>query len=211
MAEVLHMYPIPPVGAEGVYSLLPPFTTPAKERFRCIGVRRISEYVANNEDPFADVYQPVGLSSSVFDEDAKSDMEIITLLSDRGLRILVPAHRIESYPAQDGISYVRMGVTITFPALPMAEAGLGPLQTRLKDVVTSTLGFDNVIVKPFVRKGVAKIPETDHDTIQTARDVIIAGRTTDYARVVELEAALVEANGKIAQLEAYILANQPPP
>lgn len=207
MAEVLHTYPIPPIGAEGVYSLAAPFTTLPKERFKCVDVRRISGYIANNEDPYELVYAPKNLARSIYEEDLKRDLEIVTLLSDRAMRILVPANYIQAYPAQDGISYLRVGLTVHMPPIPLAEAELEPLITRMKEVVESTMGFTSPQVSRFVVKGVSKIPAVDHDTAKAIRDAVIAGRTTDYARSIQLEAALAEANAKVAELEAFILAN----
>ena len=201
-------YPTPSPGVAGVFKLKTPFTTLPRERCECIAVRKLSEYIANNEDPWTDVYQPAGLEQSEYEADLARDLEIVTLITAKGYRILVPVSYVEAYPIQDGIPYRGVGIYFALPPMPVQQ-NLDFLATSMKEVVKSQVGV--TCTSEFVETTAIQMVTVDqHLTEQTNRKVVIGTDSTFAAQVSRLQNDLLDAQGKIRQLELYIMQNLGP-
>lgn len=203
------VFPTPPVGTEGVFELQTPFTTLPNERFKCIANRRISDYISKNEDPWKDIYKAHGLTESEYEDDAKDDLEITTLVNGGGFTVEVPVRFILSYPIKDGVAYRRLGYYITLPPTPVSK-DLTFYTNALKELTKSKLGVDCEITEQEASY-TAAIPPNAHLIEDAKRKIVIGSNVTDYARIKVLENALAEAQGKIQQLEAFIIATNSGP
>lgn len=196
--------PTPLIGSTGVFELNTPFTTLPNERCQCVAIRRISSWISNNDDPWTEVYQPAKLSEAEY-EDAKAiDLELVTLINDRGMRIVVPATYILKYPVQDGVPYRRMGIHIALPPMPEAQS-LDFLEVALRETVMAMAGVRSD-TRQIQTSAVQMISPDQHELVSMERDAAIGANVTDYAKNQKLMADLEAARGKIQQLEAYILA-----
>lgn len=197
-------YPAPPVGTQGIFELQNPFTTLPRERFICKANRRISDYISKNEDVWVDIYQANGLTENEYEDDRSRDLEIITLVNDGGFTLQVPVRFILSYPIQDGIPYRAIGFYVKLPPMPVGK-DYGFYETALKDVTMAKLGVDCEI-ETQEASYTASIPPDAHLIEQAKRELAIGSNVSDFARIKELENDLQSAQGKIKQLEAYIIA-----
>lgn len=200
-----YMYPVPPIGTIGVYTLIAPFSTQEGESFECIAVRRFSDYAVNSEDLWTDLYSPAGISEDKYEQDKKINLEIATLMSERGYTIQVPVKYIEKYPMQDGIPYRRMGLHISLPAMLVGH-DLSSFKTRIHEAALNTLGVD-VILKETEASRIRRFDPNVSDTIQNQRQ-LKAQEVTPYVRMMQLQGQLNDAMQKIAVLEQYILDHQ---
>jgi hypothetical protein len=55
------------------------------------------------------------------------------------------------------------------------------------------------------------VTEAQHLALTTARQAAVTMRTTDRSENIRLNALVGTLNAKVASLEAYIIANMPPP
>lgn len=199
----LYMYQIPAIGTKGVYSLLAPFTTDDGEVYECVAVRTISAYLAAGEDPVAEIYTPFKLSEDDYLEDAKVDMQIITLRNDKGYSFYVPARYISKYPIQDGIDYASYVIQLYMPPVPVG-LNTTELESELKDIVAFRLGIE-VETDKVQTSDVRSIDRTISDTISAERLSKTQGASTQYAQIVMLQQTIEAQKARIKALEDYII------
>ena len=194
---------IPTIGSTGAFLLAIPFTTPEGERYTCMAIRKLGDYLAQNETPYELIYEPKGLTVSDYEADMAVNMEIISLQSEKGFWIHVPAKYITSYPITNGIPYRKVGFMVGLPPVP-TDKDLTFLETQIANLVKDTLGVVPKI-QLVEQSKVVLIPSVNADATETARQLLASGRNTDYSRVRVLEQQLQDAFQKIQALEAWIL------
>jgi len=198
---------IPTVGSSGYYQLRSPLDNLiiANQRYTCKAVRNISDYLANNEDIKADIYSKYSIPDTEYDQDILDDAYIVSLQSEEGHWIYIPARYIISYPITNGIPYRSIMVGISLPSLPV-DRDLSFLETDIINLVSDSLG-----VVPVIRKvetsPVVLVSRERHDIVQAERDMLSAGRVTDRSRYIKTLQDLNVALDKIQQLEQYIKDN----
>lgn len=200
-------YVIPTIGSSGYFSLKTPFNTllTEGERYTCQGIRRISDYVANNENPKDTIYIKYGLSQEDFDRDKEVDMSIASLQSDKGHWLYVPCTYILSYPEVNGIPYRAMALVVSLPSLP-ADTDFSSIISTFKNVVLNRLGVDSS-VKLVETSRVVLVTDDIHEAKSAERELRALDKTTDYGRAQKLEMELTNARYIIEQLEKFILDN----
>lgn len=198
---------IPSVGSSGYFELRAPFDTKmlANELYTCQAVRKLSDYLANNETPFTDIYEPVGLTQSQYDEDLEKDVYVVSLQAETGHWVYVPANYLVKLPAVNGIPYRTMMIGVSLPALP-ADKDLSHLETAIRNLVMDTIGVASV-TKVVETSRVSLVDRATHIVKQAQRDANIVSANTDTSRLVVANIKLTQALQKITHLEAHILAN----
>lgn len=198
---------IPSVGSSGYFELRAPFDTKmlANEFYTCQAVRKLSDYLANNEDPFADIYEPAGLTQSVYEAELATDVFIISLQAETGHWVYVPATYLVKLPVVNGIPYRSMMIGVSLPALP-ADKDLSHLETAIRNLVMDTIGVASV-TKVVETSRVSLVDRAAHTAKQAQRDANIASANTDTSRLAVANTKLTQALLKISHLEAHILAN----
>lgn len=195
---------IPNIGTSGYYELRTPYDTliVENERYTCKAVRKISDYLANNEDVKKDIYTKYTLGDTEYDIDAASDMPIVSLQSTKGHWLYVPAKYIITYPIANGIPYRSFAVGVSLPAMP-ANRDYSFIKTEISNLVTDVLGVTASI--EFVETSrVTQIPSDKHTQVTADRQARMNGQATDRSRYKSLLTAHQTALDKIAALEAYI-------
>lgn len=202
---------IPLVGMSGSFELQTPLNTlvDPNERYTCKAVRKLSDYIASNEDPKALIYDEYTIPNQDYLDDIVADMEIVSLQSDTGHWLYIPARFIVKYPVTNGIQYRSMMIGISLPSIPVSQ-DLTFLQTELGNVITDTLGVTPAF-KIMETSRIVLVPDDTHALTLAARNAIATGKTTDRSRRIQAEASLADALVKIAALEAYIETNYVPP
>lgn len=200
---------IPTIGARGFYNLAAPFNSKfsANEAYTCQAIRRIGDYLAMNEDPYTTVYLDNGLTQTDFDNDQQENMYIVSLQSDKGQWLYVPARYIMSYPIMNGIPYQSMMLGVGLGAIP-ADMDLSALQNLISDVVFDNLGIRPQI-SPVVLSKQTLVSRTNHDQIQTSRLALASQKKSFYSRYREMVALYNKALNKLSALETYIKAHHP--
>lgn len=200
---------IPVIGSSGIFQLRPPFNTiiESNVRYTCQAVRRLSEYLANNEKPFEDVYQASGLTEGEYNLHLEEDMYIVSLQSEKGHWLYLPATHVSSYPLVNGIPYRAMMLVVSLPPIPV-ERNLEFLELAFKNIVTDSLGVDSQ-VKQVEASSVSLISKEKHDLVSGQRAIITESLVTDRARYVKLTQDYQTALDKIQELETYILNRSP--
>jgi hypothetical protein len=198
---------IPTVGSSGFFELSAPFDTKLLpgERYTCQAVRKISDYISNNEDVFATVYEANGLSSNEYDEDVVNDTFIISLQAAIGHWLYVPVRWVATFAITNGIPYRALVISAALPPLP-ATRDLSFLEQDIRNLIKDALGVDS-ITKLTETTRVSLISKEQHDLTQAARDLEASGRVTDRSRYMEASTRLTQALLKITELETYIKNN----
>lgn len=198
-------YPTPLVGSYGVFELSQPFETLPGELFQCVAVRRISAWIMNNDDPWDEVYLPKGLTEQEYEEHREIDLELVTLVNDRGFRVVVPANYVLKFPVQDGVPYRGVGIHVALPAFPI-EQDLTFLTDAIKELVQAKAGVE--CETELIETSSVQMLDPIADEAETEkRQMAIGMNGSDYAKNQQLLQDLETARGKIQMLEAYILAN----
>jgi hypothetical protein len=114
---------LPFIGESGIYTLMSPFDNviDTNARYSCQAIRTINDYLAENKNVYEEYYKPVNISEALYDVDAKDNVPIITLQSNAGHWVNVPANYILKYPDTNGIPYSNRMMTFSFPGIPDAE------------------------------------------------------------------------------------------
>lgn len=200
---------IPVIGSSGLFQLRPPFNAIIEPnvRYTCQAVRRLSEYLANNEKPFEDVYQSSGLTEAEYNLHLEEDMYIVSLQSEKGHWLYLPATHVSSYPLVNGIPYRAMMLVVSLPPIPV-ERNLDFLELAFKNIVSDSLGV-NCSVKQVEASSVSLISKEKHDLVAMQRSTITESLVTDRARYVKLTQDYQTALDKIQELETYILNHTP--
>ena len=195
---------LPVVGSSGFYEFLAPFDVASINgiEYTCKAVRRISDYLANNEDVEKTVYIANSLNSSIWDEDSKKDAYIVSLQSQSGHWLYVPYRYITAYPSVNGIQYRTVMIGVSLPSIPVIQ-DLSAVEADVKDLVEHALGL-TVVVKHVETSRVVMVPYDKHILKEQERNVIRATQSTYTAKIVKLRS---ENNGllaKVRELEEYI-------
>lgn len=195
---------IPTIGSSGNFALRAPFDQVVlpKERYTCQAVRRLSDYLANNEDPKTDIYDANSIPEAEYDDDVEKDMYIISLQGETGQWVYVPARYLISYPITNGIPYRTMMIGAALPPLP-ADRDLSFLLTEISNLIKDSLGVEPDM--DLMETSMVILVDRDkHDVAQAQRDAVSNGRTTDRSRLIQTQTQLTTALAKIIELEAFI-------
>ena len=195
----------PSMNARGVYRLRAPWTIPAGVIYECIAIRSFDDFVDRGIDVVTKVYEPVGLTAAESASDRAEGAKIITLRSGTSPLIFVPDTYIESYPAQDGVAYSQVILSVNLGALPDGE-NLAFVKDQIVSTVEASFGLTPV-VKENVAPSTNYVSADQHEALKLARAAAITNSTTDRARVIELQATVTSQAEQIRALEQILIDN----
>lgn len=200
---------LPIVGSAGFYEFASPFDVKAENNveYTCVAVRRISDYIANNEDPQKSIYVKNELPEQTWLDDLAENAYIATLQSRSGHYLEVPYRYISKYPSVNGVPYRQVMIGLTLPSIPVAQ-DLTSLETEIKSVAEASLGV-TVGVKSVELSKAVIVPFEQHEQAKQARQAQINGRATIYARYVAQRDRADSLQARLDQLETYIKSTLP--
>lgn len=200
---------VPEVGSSGFFTLATPFDQKiaAGVRYTCQAVRRISDYLGNNEDVKAGIYDANGISEDIWEEDKQADAYVASLQGETGQWLYVPTRYVIGYPDTNGVPYHTAALMVALPGI-QTDRDLTDLYAKITDAVRGSLGTSCVIEKIETSK-VTLVDSAKHDQIQTNRNIVIGTPGTNAARAAYLQIQLDAAIVYIAQLEDWIQQNSP--
>lgn len=196
---------LPALGSSGAWKLKAPFDTKiiASVAYSCESISSLSALVADGVDVFQAYYVANGLDQATYNQHVLDGISFITLVSETGVAISVPAPYLDGWPSSDVIPYVVVGAVVQLGALPntIDPAFLTPL---IQNVVKNALGTD-VTVEYVAMSDVTNKTYSDHQALENARQANIADDNNDYTRRLKAEAALIDAKATIAALQKFII------
>lgn len=196
-------YILPIVGSSGYYELASPFDALVTDRieYTCKAVRRLSDYLANNEDAKSAIYDKYGIAS-IYEEDVVSDAYIVSLQSRTGHWLYVPYRYILSYPSPNGVRYRTVMLGVSLPALPVSQ-DLNAVMSDLKDMVQGVLGVD-VVVKMVETSKPVLVTTDAHEQTRLRRSIRVLAEGSLHTENVRLRNEAASLRAHIAELESYI-------
>ena len=195
---------IPTVGSKGVYKLAAPFDQlmAVGEYYICKSVRKISEILANNDDPEKLVYTRYSLDQEIYTQHKTEDMEIVYLQSEKGHWLYVPASFIQEFPDPNGVIYRAVGISVLLPAIPVSYQ-LDQLKTEITGVVKDITGLRCTIKQTFTSRPLA-VPVEKHEATQQTRAIERALSPDIYSRYRKLQLENDILVAKVQALEQHI-------
>lgn len=199
---------LPFIGESGIYTLISPFDNviDRNARYSCEAIRTINDYLSENKDVYNDIYKPVGISQELYDADAKDNISIITLQSNAGHWVTVPANYILRYPDTNGVPYSNRIMSFMFPGIPDSEAvnlSYNALAEEIKDLILARTGIETAHAFERVSR-INLISQTEHQAVTDLRDVEKSTSGTIYSQLIRLQSHVTMLNNKIVQLSNYI-------
>lgn len=198
---------VPEIGCVGTFELGAPFANDilSGQRYTCQALRRISDYLASNEDPYKLIYSPKRLTQDEYEADRADNAIIVSLQAAMGQWVHVPAKYILSYPAISGVVYRGVAINIALPLVPK-DVDLSATQEALKEAILLTLGIDKVGIKVVETTKPLQVSHEKHQVVSTQRKAAAAGVTKTYLlhRANETIRLLRQ---QIKALEDYILSH----
>lgn len=194
---------VPPIGTRGLYSLKAPYSTVPNELYTCAAIRYFKDVEDQGVDVYKRYYLPNDIDINIYQKDLAAGVVIVTLMSDSQSPIYVPSSYIAAFPNLGTVNYHHVVIS----------ASLGPLPeyldlTFLKDQVAGVIS-DVIGVTPEVFENVAamtgSVKPEDHDALEVARQAQIVNRTTDYAKVIELQERNTTLEQKLTILEKIVI------
>ena len=200
---------IPVIGSRGVFTLRAPFNLLIVEgvEYSCQAVRKISDYIANNEDPSALVYKKYDLPDTVYDEDKAEDAYVVCLQSAKGHWLYVPYRYIETFPTGDGIQYCSYILNFSLPGMPLRQ-DLNPLMLELQQRIKLALGTE-VKMRITQSSQISLLTKEEHEAAQLRRDLNKSGDGL-LQTVVFLERQNQTLLQKLEFLENYVKTHMTP-
>lgn len=198
---------VPTVGSSGYFQLKVPFDSLIlnKEHYTCQAVRKISDYLANNETPLDDIYLANGLTEVQYSQDLEDDVYIVSLQANTGHWVYVPSAYITQFPSVNGIPYRSVMIGVALPPIP-ADKDISNVTASITNLITDTLGVACQI-KIVETSKVVLVDSDQHTLTESQRQAAAAGSGTDRSRYTEQLTINAALRQKISILESYIEEN----
>ena len=193
---------IPNIGSTGHYKLVAPFNTllGTNERVTLKSIRKISEYIAYNQDIYSKIYVKNNIADK-YPQDLKDDIEILGLHTENGSWIYVPSTFVSCYPDVNGVPYRTVSLVIPLQPIP-ANKDLSYLLSEINILISTHLGF-SIDTKIVETSKVMMISTSTHNQIEAARE-LLKSNNSFYAQMLSLNRQLLLANEKVYALEDYV-------
>ncbi|ABY63073.1 hypothetical protein ST201phi2-1p245 [Pseudomonas phage 201phi2-1] len=198
---------IPKVGTKGRFVLKPPFDAAMipNTLYTMTAERTFDEIDTFGTNIYTQFYQPFNIPEAQVATDRAAGAVIITLMADSARPLYVPSTYVQSYPDLNYKPYNQYIAVLSFG--PLADDTLfEPTVQALKNTTSEFLG-----VEPEVH--IAFMPLTDiitpeqHDNQEAARQAAISNRSTDYARLYEVQAQNAQLQQRVNILEKIVKDN----
>lgn len=194
----------PPLRAKGLFEVRSPFTILSSSVYECIAVRSFDDFVQRGDNVFTRFYQPVGLTETDYVNDRELNAHIVTLRSSTSALVFVPDTYIEKLPDMSGVQYKRIAVSALIGPLP-DDVDLTHLKSSISDLISDVTGVSSEVAEHVIPYSGAVSLE-QHQTLEIARQAAITNRTTDRAKLIELQ-EIVDAQRQQIEALQELLSN----
>lgn len=202
---------VPQINTKGIFKLTNPFNDKltAKVPYSCISVRSIQDMLLSKIDVVKSIYIDNGLTKQDYENDLKNGVLIVTLRSDTGKTVVVPASYIAGYPQLGGVPYVPFILGVNLGNLPK-NIDISLLKDKINSVVMEYLGVASQC--QLVVSGEEQIlTDNEHAQIESQRQQNIVAKKTDYAKLLEMTAERDRLLQECTMYKDYIKAKLPHP
>lgn len=193
---------IPPIGTRGRYTLTQPWQVDGTILYTCAAIRSFRDVENLGTDIFTTYYEPKNLTRNDMERDRRDNQMIVTLVSDTTAPVYVPSSYIAQYPDLNHYDYQHVVLSASLGTLP-DYIDLSFLKDQVAGVISDTVGATPEVfvnVAPF--NGV--VSPTQHEVIEATRQQAITNRTTDRAKVLELQAKNEALEDRLTVLEQIL-------
>ena len=196
---------IPKVGVKGLYNLSAPFAALLIPNvpYTCGAIRSLQDIINAGEDPIAEYYTPVNLTTDEYQSDLAAGACIITLQTDAGDVLYVPSTYFNSFPDIGGVPYQVLVLAINIGAVP-DSLDLTNIKAKISSDILEMLGVSSVVTTVAVSKPTL-LSVQDAATVEAARQAQIQTVTTDYALYLKAMAERDTALQQVVELQNFIL------
>lgn len=192
----------PPLDAKGLFKVRSPYTVSPVGIYWVGAQRTFEELIAAKIDPLTQVYKPVGMGQSDYNQDVIDGAKVITLLSYIRSPLHIPDTYILEYPNMSLVPHSWVVLTISCGILPDTYDLTRMMQT-VSDAVSEYTGV-SVVVTPMVAPTTDSVTEVAYEEARAAREAAIVNKSTDFADKLALQAQLAVANQHIQDLTDVI-------
>lgn len=200
---------LPSVGSKGVFILTSPFAEKLynNEVRTCKSIRSIDDFFSEGQDPKKDTYTANGISDAEFEYDHTNEVPLIGLESESGDWLFVPARYIKAYPRVDGVQYRGLTLVVSLPLMPVTK-DLTALKDKISEYCSNHIGVANIPVSEVETSKPISVTNDFHILTQDSRVTLDQGGNyyVQYQAQLIANQALID---KVAELEAFIIANLP--
>lgn len=195
---------IPTVGSEGHYETLAPFNSKVlpNVRYVCQAVRKLNDYLANNEKPLDTIYLKNGLTQEDYENDLRDGMYIVSLQSGVGQWVYIPARYLVSYPISNGVYYHEVALVANLGSIPTG-VDLSPIKAAVSNTLYDYIGVTPSIIETEISATIV-LPYEKHQEIQTYRDEHKRIFQSDSERLRLANQQIDRLKYQMQQLEKYI-------
>ena len=197
---------LPMINATGVWELKAPFDTLISKtsRYTCVSVTKLEKLETQGEDPEKVYYTPHHLDNATYQLDLVNQVCIITIRSESGVLKSFPSSYLKSFPMGNGIEYAVIGLAISLGPLPV-DTDLTMVKDKVKSVVKESIGVESVVMSQLLSETEVMSFET-HETLNSARKLLITESNTDTAKIKRLEEEIQQERAKRIALEEKLIA-----
>lgn len=163
--------PLPALNSAGTYTSLPPFNSiiSPKAIYYCRGIRKLSDYIASNQDPLTTIYEPVGLTEAEYNTDLVNDVDIISLQNNESVWVIVPSSYLVSYPVPNGINYRSVALVSKLPII-REDLDLSFLMDEISSLITDKIGVQPEIELVETSQTIS-LTETEETSLKASRAI----------------------------------------
>ena len=196
---------IPPIGTQGLWTLIAPFDKLLKSgiAYSLIAVRQMSDIIAAGDNPETEYYTPNALPNTTYLTDLKNKVVILSLQGSNSTIYYVPSSYVLNYPDIGGVPYRVYGLTINIGALPVGTS-LTNVISKINSDISELIGV-SAITKVVAISPINMLTSVNAAATEAARQANIQTTITDYTRYVQASQQLANAQQKIQMLESMII------
>lgn len=193
----------PPLNAKGVYTVTMPFQLHANTLYTCKAIRSFADLIDLGVDILASYYAPVGLTKTEVDADAAAGANIITLMSATAPTVHVPDTYISGFPQMGNVAYKTVVLALTLGPIP-DSLNLTFVKSEIATAASSAIGIVPTITE-FLAPTTGVMSQAQADVAETARQAAITTRTTDYGKLLALQAQYAALQQQYAAMEQILI------
>lgn len=175
-------YIIPPINTEGLFKIASPFW---KEEYdnvtmKLVEIRNIQEMVNANIKVYELIYEPVGLSKDIYEEDNSNEVPILSFSNSKREHIYIPANRLGSVPDISGERYQSQILSFNLGLLPVNFDNTS-LVDNIKELIEATIGVTPTS-KVLLNSAIHMVSESDAEQYTTTRTTKIKSNNNIYGK-----------------------------
>ncbi len=153
------------VNTTGKFTFKDPVNSAIDEdiEYNIVAVRSIKELIDTGDEPFATIYEPIGIGKDLYRKDVEDNINIVVLTNTNGgSYTYVPESFIVVSPDSSGYKHAEILLAINLGKIPL-DIDLTSLKEEVQDLIQSLIGLKTE-AKELVTSSIELMNEVDHTT-----------------------------------------------